>query len=468
MTPSTTGHDLAGAGGHRTAPAAGDGPGCVTVRSHRRAAAVGTGPGTEVRIRRLADHVERTTAALVFDCAAGPEASPVRHAAVDECGTRALRAVSQVVEVECPDTHGAAGPDAELVMPPHIDREPALLVEAVARQLPRDDDLKLVVEAHVAVENRLLLPANGPSRHETLHTSAVVVDVLRAGRRVAEADAAWSGDIAYGLDRLREQVEQALARAAAPPRTAAPRVQLLLIDGSAGAFLHEVCGHLLESTRHRPSLLAGHLTRQVAYDRLTIDDNPRHAGGFGAHQHTMLGTPTRRRPLLAAGRLAGLLEDNVDGPWRAEDAWHRPQPRMSHLELAPAASSAALDSALGDTSAPVIHVHRLGFGSLDHRDGTVVLEVKDATKDDGRTRLEPFLVTAKARHLLQDVRAVGCAGTLHTWSAYCLAGSGSLPVGATTPTLLTGPVRTLPHRRLTPPRPAVRHQTRQPKEERPV
>ncbi|MGW3849658.1 alpha/beta fold hydrolase [Streptomyces fagopyri] len=126
------------------------------------------------------------------------------------------------------------------------------------------------------------------------------------------------------------------------------------------------------------------------------------------------------------------------------------------------------ESALGDTGAPVVHVHRLGFGSLDHRDGTVVLEVKDAMSDDGRARLEPFLVTAEARHLLQDARAVGCAGTLHTWSAYCLAGSGSLPVAATTPTLLTGPVRTLPHRQLAPPRPAVRHRTGQPKEGRPV
>lgn len=468
MNPWAADRDLAGAGGPGAAPTAGDGPGCVTVRSHRRAAAAGIRSGTEVRIRRLTDHTEQTTAALVFDHAAGPDESPIRHAAVDGSGTHALRAVSRLVDVERPDTGDTAGFDAELVEPPHVDREPALLVEEIVRQLSKDDDLKLAVEAHVDVENRLLLPTHGPSTHETLRTSAVVVDVLRAGRRVAEADAAWSGDLAPALDKLRERVEQALARADAPPRTPAPRVQLLLVDGSAGAFLHEVCGHLLESTRHRPSLLAGHLARQVAHEQLTIHDNPCHPAGFGAHRHTMLGTPTRRRPLLAAGRLAGLLEDGPDGPWRAEDARHTPQPRMSHLELAPAGSGTTLDRALGDTGAPVVHVHRLGFGSLDHRDGTVVLEVKDATSDDHSARLEPFLVTAEARHLLQDARAVGGAETLHTWSAYCLAGSGSLPVAATTPTLLTGPVQTLPHRRLAPPRPAVRHQTGQPKEGRPV
>ncbi|WP_369825133.1 metallopeptidase TldD-related protein [Kitasatospora sp. Root107] len=135
----------------------------------------------------------------------------------------------------------------------------------------------------------------------------------------------------------------------------------------------------MESSRQRPSLLVQHQARQVAHHQLNLEDNPRHEAGFGSHRYTVLGVDTRRRSLLRQGRLTGLLDDCPDGPWRVEDARHVPQPRMSHLELAPAPSSAALDQVLGRAGVPVVRVHRLGFGSLDHRDGTVVLEVKDAT-----------------------------------------------------------------------------------------
>lgn len=461
MTPWAGDRGLAQAGGDAAAMTAGDGHGCVTVRSHHRAAAAVTRSGTVVRVRRAADHTEQTTAALLLErtsCLGEPQ---VRHAAVNGCGTQAVRDVSRLaVERSGRDRPGrvlSAGSDVPLVPPAQAEEDPRRLAEDIIRRLPHGEALHVVAEAHSAVENRLLLPGVGPAVHETLRTGAIVVDVMKAGRCVAEADVAWSGHALPDLDGLGEQVEQALRRAGAPRRSVGSEVQLLLLDGSAGAFLHEVCGHLLESTRQRPSLLAGHTTRHVAQRQLTVDDDPRHVGGFGAHQYTMLGTATRRRRLLDAGRLAGFLADTPDGPWRAEDSRHGPQPRMSHLELAPAPSPAAMDDALGDTSAPVVRVHRLGFGSLDHRDGTVVLEVKDATvlEESVVHRLEPFVVTAEARHLLVDVRAVGCPATIRRWSAYCLATSGSLPVGASTPSLLTGPVSTLPHRPLAPPRAAV-------------
>ncbi|MFF4270366.1 metallopeptidase TldD-related protein [Streptomyces sp. NPDC001536] len=438
---------LAGAGG----------PACVTVRCHRRAAAAATRTGSgPVDLRRITDHTRQNTTA--FALVPGADGGPygVRHAAVDGYGTDAVReVVSRAVDG---DRLGApAGPDLPLAVPPAGERDAADLVEAILRRLPGVAGYEVIAEAHTVVEERLFVPARGLAVRETLRTAAVVVDVLGAGRRIADADAGWSGEVPEGLDSLAERVEAAVRRAGARPRTVAPRVQLLLVDGSAGAFLHEVCGHLLESTGHRPSLLAQDGGRPVAFDGLGVDDDPTRALSFGAHRYTMLGEPTRRRPLLTAGRLTGLLADTPDGPWRTEDARYAPQPRMSHLALAPAPAPTALDTALGETTAPVIRVHRLGFGSLDHRDGTVVLEVKDATYRDGTAehRLEPFVVTAEARQLLLEVRALGCAATVRPWSAYCLATSGSLPVGATTPTLLTGVVTTHPHRRLAPPRAAV-------------
>ena len=468
----TTGLARAAAGA--AAMAAADGHGCVLVRSRRCAAAAGTRTDGPVLIRRLDEDTERTSAALVLVEPARPDEPRFRYAAAAGCGTRAVQHAARLTversggrwqgpENSAGNTEHTADDDDELVEPPLLDPphlpdlDPGRLIGDLVGRLPRGGTLEVSAEAHTAVENRLFVPADGPPVRETLRTGAVVVDLLEAGVRVAEADLAWSGGVRPDLGALAARLEQALLRAAAPYRPVPAQVRLLLVDGSAGAFLHEVCGHLLESTRQRPSLLAGHRDRQVAHDRLSVDDDPRYSGSFGAHLHTVLGAPTQRRPLLTAGRLTGLLEDTHDGPWRSEDARHVPQPRMSHLVLAPAASPALLDDALGTADAPVVRVHRLGFGSLDHGDGTVVLEVKDACLDEGSAprRLEPFLVTAEARRLLMGIGAVGCAATVDDWSAYCLATSGSLPVGASTPALLTGPLTTLPHRRVAPPRAAV-------------
>ncbi|WP_405725277.1 metallopeptidase TldD-related protein [Streptomyces sp. NBC_01537] len=447
------------AGGDAAAMVSEGDVGCVLVRSQRRAAAVGGRCEGPTQARRLAEHAEQTTAALLLGGAARDE-QPARYAAVTGCGTQSVHRAARLA-AERSGGHWRGAPSAadehRLVDTPSMDRDPAEIIKEIVGHMPRADSLEISAEAHTAVENRLFVPAHGSPVRETLHTGAAVVDVLHAGVRVAEADLAWSGRALPNLGKLAERVEQALHRARAPHRPVPAQIQMLLLDGSAGAFLHEVCGHLLESTRQRPSLLAEHEARHVAHHCLSVDDDPRHPAGFGTHQYTMLGTPARRRALLTDGRLTGLLKDTSDGPWRAENARHRPQPRMSHLTLAPAPNFEPLDEAIGDARVPVVHVHRLGFGSLDHRDGTVVLEVKDATLHEGSRghRLQPFLVTAEARQVLRDIRAVGCAASVQTWSAYCLATSGSLPVGASVPSLLTGPMATLPHRPLAPPRTAV-------------
>jgi hypothetical protein len=423
----------------------------VTVRSHRFTAAAGTRSGAAVRLGPGRDRAEETTAALLLDETARPGESAVRYAAVHGGAAHsvqeAVRLASDRLGRPWQGPRISARTRTALVTQPRMDRMPAELVEELLHQLscPGFD---IAVQAHMTAEQRLLIPAGTVPVREIVHTGAVVIDVLKQGSLVADVDLAWSGDVLPDIGSLCRRMEQALQRAGAPQRPVPSRMQLLLLDGSAGAFLHEVCGHLLESSRHRPSLLARHHGRHVAHPQLSIDDDPHHGAGFGSHRYTMLGAATRRRPLLTAGRLTGLLEDRPDGPWRAQDARHIPQPRMSHLALAPAARDTDLDHALGQASAPVVRVHRLGVGSLDHRDGTVVLEVKDAALLEGpRTRrLAPFRVTAEARQLLLGIQAVGGAATVATWSAYCLATSGRLPVGASTPALLTGPLSVLSHR----------------------
>ncbi|MDN3023618.1 metallopeptidase TldD-related protein [Streptomyces sp. S.PB5] len=451
MTATTTAScvlDPSGTGD--TTSAEPDDHGCVTVRSHRITTAAGTRSGGASRIGSGRDHAEETTAALLLDGSAGPKESAVRYAAVRGSGSHAVRDAVRLAAERLgrpwPAPALAPPPGSALVTRPHPDRQPAELVEKLLGQLSFDG-FEVAAQAHVTTESRLLIPAGRTPVGETVHTGAAVIDVLRGDSLVADVDVAWSGDVLPDIDQLGARVEQALKRAGAPRRAVPSRVQMLLVDGSAGALLHEVCGHLLESSRQRPSLLARHRSRQVAHHQLSVDDNPRHDAGFGSHRYTLLGTDTRRRSLLSAGLLAGLLEDCPHGPWRAEDARRMPQPRMSHLELTPAPCPVTLDRALGNARAPIVRVHRLGAGSLDHRDGTVVLEVKDATyvQDSGLQRLPPFRVTAEARQVLLGIQAVGGADTMATWSAYCLATSGRLPVGASTPTVLTGPLTTLEH-----------------------
>lgn len=422
--------------------------GCVVIRGRRRMVAVHRSTEAAARIRRIADDAEQTTAAFAL----GPGASA--YAAVAGAGTEAVQHAARLVAERRGgrwrgDT-GVATPDS-LVESTPPDLDPAQIVADFLAMWPHTGELEICAEAHTSSEHRLFVPARGEPVREVVQTGAAVVDILRAGVPIADSDIAWTGTAVPDIAALAERIDRAVHRGHAPHRHPVPaRVQLLLLDGSAGPFLHEVCGHLVESTRQRPSLLAGHEARAVAAEILTVADDPGIPGGFGAHRYTMLGSPARRRALLDEGRLVGLLADTPDGPWRAEDARHHPRPRMSHLTVEPARTAEQLDEAIGAATVPVIEVHRLGFGSLDHRDGTVVLEVKDATLCDGsRThRLEPFLVTAEARHILREVRAVGCAAGVRTWSAYCLATSGRLPVGATVPSLLTGPLTTLPHRSL--------------------
>lgn len=428
----------------------GGGYGCVTVRSYRRARALGLGAGPDVRISRDADHVERTSAAFLWSKSAR-EAQPVQsYAAVRGCtGQEVARANRLAVERhgrtwQQPKDKGEA--QEELVLPARLGEGPERLIREVVAQLPRLRGVSASVEAHRAVDRRLYLRPDQPAVGETLSTASVVIDLFRQGRLIADVDEAWGGAQDPDPGRLVGRLERTLARAEARHGVLPERVQLLLLDGTAGVFLHEVCGHLLESTWSRPSLVASRRAHPIANDSVSVADNPRRAGAFGAYQYTMLGVESRRRTLLDRGRLMDLLEDTPDGPWRAEHAGRVPQPRMSHLELAPAPSGILLDQALGRAAAPVLRVHRFGPGSLNHRDGTVVIEVKEATTGSGPRlrRLAPFRVTAEARQLLLEIQAVGDAGTAADWSAYCLSSSGRVPVGASAPTMLTGVMSTLP------------------------
>ena len=151
-----------------------------------------------------------------------------------------------------------------------------------------------------------------------------------------------------------------------------------------------------------------------------------------------------RTELVRRGVLNGLLDSDVGGRWRGEIGYQTLAPRMTWLTVEGSGSAAQLDAALGRASAPVITVHRCELGSLDHRTGVVILDVKEATRDE--RRLPPFAVVIEARQLLRTLEAVGGPDSVDAWTAYCLGESGNLPVGADTPEMVTGVVSTAPAR----------------------
>lgn len=201
---------------------------------------------------------------------------------------------------------------------------------------------------------------------------------------------------------------------------------------------------LAEDGPGRRSLVRHCLGSVIAPDFLTIADIPDRAGGFGRHPLTALGRPATRTDLVRRGVMVGLLDSSRDGPWRGELGHETPAPRMTWLSVEGSGSSRQVDAALGRAAAPIIEVYRCGLGSLDHRTGMVVLDVKDATLDGHR--LWPFAVVFEARLLLRAIEAVGGPDSIGTWTAYCLGASGNLPVGADTPEVVTPVVSTAPAR----------------------
>lgn len=311
--------------------------------------------------------------------------------------------------------------------------------------------VKAQVEAHVVTEasHQWMVGdgASGATSERLTHTRnwSVVVDLIDDSGWLADADAGWSGSFAAERADFVPRLSDALDRHALPLTVVAPTVQLELVEGAAGALLHEAVGHLLENYSGRRSLLRSRHGKQVAPEFLSVVDDPTRTGTFGQHDVTALGSSSSTTPLIGDGLLSGFFHGGVGGPWRQEIRNEAPKPRMTWLSVTPAPDGTTLDETRGRVNHPLARVHRFGAGSLNHRTGLVNIDVKDAvTVGNSPSRLRPFSIIIHAVDLLAGLQAVG--PDLGTWSAYCLGSSGRLPVGAEVPTILTGAIRTGPAR----------------------
>lgn len=132
-----------------------------------------------------------------------------------------------------------------------------------------------------------------------------------------------------------------LLEAVLPP---AGEMPVVLAPGHSGVLIHEAVGHLLEAdfNRKKTSVFWDKMGQQVAKSNLNIFDDPTIPHFRGSYNIDDEGTIPQKTPLIAGGRLVGLLQDKLSarlmkavetGHGRRQDFSCIPIPRMSNTYI---------------------------------------------------------------------------------------------------------------------------------------
>lgn len=253
----------------------------------------------------------------------------------------------------------------------------------------------------------------------------------------------------WGQPRLGDWIRALFERP--PARRWAPdpglRTPVVFADGTAGALLHELVGHLLEGDlvadgRSPLAALGGATLTEAALD---VADDPGRADLPGAFTGDDEGVPAAPVALLRGGRLCGLLCDRETavrcgappGRGRRSDWRHPPVPRMSNLvagagTTAPGEIEAGLDHGLVIT--------RLAGATVDPVSRRTVLRVERGFEiRNGRRRraLAPIELTGGVIEILAGIDPVLGDDPTPDWRlGWCVKDGLPLPTGSEAPTVL--------------------------------
>ena len=246
-------------------------------------------------------------------------------------------------------------------------------------------------------------------------------------------------------DWIREVFETAPAKVWTPP--AGLQVPVVLSNGTAGALLHELVGHLLEGDLIAAgrSPLAGLGGANLTEAAIDVVDDPGRDDLPGAFDTDDEGVPAKPVILVRSGRLCGLLCDRETaaicdvGPGRGRRAdWrHPPVPRLSNLvvsrgEESPESLEAGLTRGLVVT--------RLAGATVDPISCRTVLRVERGFEiRNGRRRrpLGPFELTGGVTEILAGIDpAVGNDPSPDWRLGWCVKDGLPLPTGSEAPTIL--------------------------------
>ena len=222
---------------------------------------------------------------------------------------------------------------------------------------------------------------------------------------------------------------------------------VIFTDGTAGALLHELVGHLVEGDliANGRSPLAGLGGANLTEAAIDLTDDPGRTDLPGAFDCDDEGISAKAVTLMRGGRLCGLLCDRetaevcgvAPGRGRRADWRHPPVPRLSNLVIP--AGSAAPGAMEADLSHGIV-VTRLSGATVDPVSSRTVLRVERGFEiRNGRRRrpLAPLELTGGVTEILAAIDpAVGDDPSPDWRLGWCVKDGLPLPTGSEAPTLM--------------------------------
>jgi TldD protein len=264
-------------------------------------------------------------------------------------------------------------------------------------------------------------------------------------------DVAWRGGFRRfrGLEPLIDEMTGEAGSMASAVPAGAGVCPVILDQELAGAFAHEVFGHMSEGLPDDPDASVRHASPRTASVCISVVDDATHFEFPGSCAFDDEGIPGSRTTLVSGGSAGGRLLDletagrsgtRSTGNARSVDATSPPSPRMTCTYILPGSSK---PSDLMAMMSDGLYLRGALTGSTD-RDNFSLTARSAFEVRSGRIRKThgPVTIAGRISDLANSVEAAGDDLELFSGTAGCSrAGTGYLPVSYGGPHLLLGRVR---------------------------
>jgi predicted Zn-dependent protease len=303
------------------------------------------------------------------------------------------------------------------------------------------------VEIRRRQATRLVVPAARPAHQHERRRLSLHGDFLADTRggprwRAFNFHLPESDDGAF--EELRARLRSLAGGGAGPLAPTAGLADVMLDNGSAAFFFHEVLSHPMEADAPA-SRLSNLVKARLCPREIEVADEPARLDLFGGYPVDDEGIPARRTPLLSAGHLAGPLRDRLradplhpsTGNGRRPSPFEHAAPRGSNLVVGPGGAS---EEEMLHRLATGIRIEEFEGGSVDPASGRFRLRFPAAQavhrgrlgQTLGPGHLEGEIVEALAAvDSLLGSRAKPCRQL-----AWCAREGKVLPVGGEAPSVI--------------------------------
>lgn len=253
------------------------------------------------------------------------------------------------------------------------------------------------------------------------------------------------------LARELEGIDKLIGRAGDAGSLPAGRYDAVLSAEAASLFFHEVVGHFCEESSVVASGTKLALGQMLCPAGLWVDDDATLSEMFGSRRFDDTARTTHRIPLIADGRLFGLLiQEGRDGLGHVpvvpcavrQDYRHPPLARMSNIIVR--AGTGTAEDFITDMRAGLF-ITKLAEGSIDAHSGECTLVATEAYSiQDGwiDAPLRPFVIEGSGSGMLSRVCAIG--KDIANVASYCTGNGGIVPVGGRAASCVVGSLKVRP------------------------